>query len=315
MATFTITGLDVTEEFLSGFETGTITRTGQLVVSNIRAIEIATGADTYLSIDGSVTVTSVSSYRAIGTFGDATHIQIGPDGRVSSTAGDAIGGQIGSVFQLTNLGTILGGDDQLFGDDGNDLILAGDGNDSVFGGNGEDTINANAGDDTIFAQSGNDVLVGQDGADLLDGGAGNDILDGGAGNDILEGGSGNDILRGRGGEDDLAGGLGLDLLTGGQDADSFVFRSVAETVVGANRDQILDLEQGLDLIVVSGLSPGVFEFRGTSPFSPSGNPELRLFETPTGSTIVQIDTDGDGTQDAEIRVANVTGLTAEDFVL
>ncbi len=176
-------------------------------------------------------------------------------------------------------------------------------------------MNANAGDDTIFGEGGNDLLVGQDGSDALDGGDDNDILDGGNGDDVLEGGSGNDILRGRAGEDDLAGGLGLDLLTGGQDADSFVFRSIAETVVGAMRDQILDFEQGVDLIVVAGLSPGVFEFRGTSPFSPSGNPELRLFETPTGSTIVQIDADGNGSVDAEIRVANVTGLTADDFVL
>ncbi|MBV6638588.1 MAG: hypothetical protein KI788_22105, partial [Mameliella sp.] len=59
----------------------------------------------------------------------------------------------------------------------------------------------------------------------------------------------------------------------------------------------------------------VFEFRGTAGFAPSGNPELRLFETATGSTIVQLDVDGDGNADAEIRVANVTGLTADDFAL
>ena len=159
------------------------------------------------------------------------------------------------------------------------------------------------------------MLVGQDGSDQLDGGIGDDILDGGNGDDILEGGDDNDILRGRNGEDELAGGLGRDYLTGGQGADSFVFRSVAETVVGANRDQILDFEQGVDLIVVAGLTPGVFEFKGTAAFAPSGNAELRLFETPTGSTIVQMDTDGNGTVDAEIRVGGVTGLTADDFVL
>ncbi|MFC0158013.1 hypothetical protein ACFFKB_08590 [Mameliella alba] len=77
--------------------------------------------------------------------------------------------------------------------------------------------------------------------------------------------------------------------------------------MGALRNQVLDFEQGVDLIIVAGLSPGIFEFRGTAGFAPSGNPELRLFETPTGSTIVQLG--------AEIRVANVTGLTADDFVL
>ncbi len=208
-----------------------------------------------------------------------------------------------------------GGDDILNGDGGEDLILGGAGNDDIEGGADNDTINGNAGDDSIYGDGGNDVLVGQDGSDYLEGGDGLDTMDGGNGDDVLEGGSGNDILRGRAGEDNLAGGLGLDLLTGGQDADSFVFRSTAETVVGASRDQILDFEQGVDLIVVSGLSPGVFEFRGTAAFAPSGNPELRLFETPTGSTIVQFDTDGNGSVDAEIRVANVIGLTASDFVL
>ncbi|MBW4982973.1 hypothetical protein KZZ07_10510 [Mameliella sp. CS4] len=208
-----------------------------------------------------------------------------------------------------------GGDDNLIGGSGLDVILGGDGNDSIDAGPDADTAQGNAGDDTILGGTGNDLLLGQDGSDLLDGGSDNDTIDGGAGDDILEGGNGNDILRGRAGEDDLAGGLGRDFLTGGQDADNFVFRALAETVVGANRDQILDFEQGVDLIVVAGLSPGVFEFRGTAGFAPSGNPELRLVETATGSTIVQLDADGDGTQDAEIRVANVTGLTADDFVL
>jgi serralysin len=161
----------------------------------------------------------------------------------------------------------------------------------------------------------NDILVGQDGSDFLDGGGDNDTMDGGNGDDVLEGGDGNDILRGRNGEDELAGGLGRDFLTGGQGVDNFVFRALAETEVGANRDQILDFEQGVDLIVVAGLSPGVFEFRGTAAFAPSGNPELRVFETATGSTIVQIDGDGNGVADAEIRVGGVTGLTADDFVL
>ncbi len=208
-----------------------------------------------------------------------------------------------------------GGDDELLGANGNDRLLGGSGNDSMDGGTGNDTLSGNGGDDSMEGGDGGDILAGQDGADALDGGADADILDGGAGDNVLEGGSGDDILRGRSGDDQLAGGLGRDFLTGGESADSFVFRSTAETVVGAQRDQIIDFEQGVDLIIVSGLSPGVFEFRGTSPFAPSGNPELRLFETPTGSTIVQLDTNGDGTQDAEIRVANVTGLTAQDFVL
>ena len=229
-----------------------------------------------------------------------------------------LGGDSADMFHGGNDNDTLigrGGDDSIFGDAGDELILGGDGNDEIDGSADNDTMNGNAGDDSIQGGTGNDVLVGQDGSDFLQGGDDQDTLDGGAGDDILEGDDGNDILRGRAGEDDLAGGLGRDFLTGGSGADNFTFRSVAETVVGANRDQILDFEQGVDLIVVAGLTPGVFEFKGTAAFAPSGNPELRLFETGTGATIVQMDTDGDGVADAEIRVAGVTGLTADDFVL
>ncbi|ASP23606.1 leukotoxin (plasmid) [Antarctobacter heliothermus] len=208
-----------------------------------------------------------------------------------------------------------GGDDSLEGGSGDDFILGGADNDEINGGADNDTMNANAGDDTVYGEGGNDVLVGQDGSDLLDGGDNDDTMDGGNGDDTLEGGSGNDILRGRAGEDDLAGGLGLDYLTGGEGADNFVFRSIGDAGIGATRDQILDFEQGVDTIIIAGLSPGVFEFRGTAAFAPSANPEIRLNETATGSTIVQIDNNGDGTIDAEIRVGGVTGLTADDFVL
>ncbi|ASP23607.1 leukotoxin (plasmid) [Antarctobacter heliothermus] len=256
---------------------------------------------------------------------------LGDDLYQSTASGQVLGTVLGSGGNDTLVGgasadTILGGDqndkivgnggdDSLDGGNDNDFILGGTGNDEVLGGAGNDTLNAGGDNDTVYGEAGNDILVGQDGSDLLDGGDNDDTMDGGNGDDTLEGGDGNDILRGRAGEDDLAGGLGRDYMTGGEGADNFVFRALAGTVAGANRDQILDFEQGVDLIVVAGLSPGVFEFRGTSAFAPSGNPELRLNETATGSTIVQFDADGDGTIDAEIRVGGVTGLTADDFVL
>ncbi|WP_417208017.1 calcium-binding protein [Antarctobacter sp.] len=298
--------------------------------------------------DNTVRILNTGILESIGT-GNAVDIEGGTDvirnagqiiGNVFMGAGndlfDGTGGVVnGTVFGESGNDTLAGGenadaldgggdddllvgrggDDVLDGGTGNDMILGGAGNDDIDGGTNHDTLNGNAGDDTIFGNLGNDILVGQDGSDFLDGGNNEDTLDGGNGDDILEGGDGNDILRGRAGEDDLAGGLGRDFLTGGTGVDNFVFRSLAETVVGANRDQILDFEQGVDVIVVAGLSPGVFEFRGTTAFDPSGNPELRLNETATGSTIVQIDADGNGTIDAEIRVGGVTGLTADDFVL
>ncbi len=254
-----------------------------------------------------------------GAGADLIFAGAGSDTVTAGTENDTVRGGAGddTVFGGSGNDDIFAneGDDDLIGEGGNDFIQGGTGNDYIEGGANNDTLNGNADDDTLFGDGGNDVLVGQDGSDFLDGGANDDTMDGGDGDDILEGGDGNDILRGRNGEDDLAGGLGRDFLTGGQGADNFVFRALAETVVGANRDQIIDFEQGVDLIVVAGLSPGVFEFRGTAAFAPSGNPELRLVETATGSTIVQLDANGDGNADAEIRVANVTGLTADDFVL
>lgn len=197
-----------------------------------------------------------------------------------------------------------GGDDVLDGGAADDLILAGLGSDELLGGAGNDTMTGGGGDDSLSGQSEADVLVGQDGSDRLDGGDGNDTL---------EGGDGVDVLRGRAGEDELAGGLGLDFLTGGADADTFVFRTTAHAGTGATRDQILDFEQGSDLINVVSMSPGVFSFVGTDAFS--GPNQVRVIETATGSSIVQFDVNGDGTADAEIRVADVIGLTAEDFAL
>jgi hypothetical protein len=207
------------------------------------------------------------------------------------------------------------GADEILGGSSEDLLLGGDGDDSLDGGTEDDILNGGSGADTVEGGVGNDIVVGQDGADRLDGGFGNDTMDGGSGDDALEGGDGNDVLRGRAGEDELAGGLGRDYLTGGEGADIFVFRTTAQAGIGAQRDQVLDFQQGIDQINVVNMSGSVFEFIGTAAFAPSGNPELRLIETATGSTIVQFDTDGDGAADAEIRVANVTGLTELDFAL
>jgi serralysin len=201
----------------------------------------------------------------------------------------------------------------LTGDGGADHILAGLGSDVVYGGTANDTINGGGGDDTLDGGTQNDVLVGQDGSDLLYGDEGADTLDGGDGNDVLEGGADNDVLRGRAGEDELAGGLGLDFLTGGADADAFVFRTTAHAGIGATRDQILDFEQGLDLINVVSMSAGVFSFIGTDPFTAIN--QIRVIETATGSSIVQFNTDADLTAEAELRVGGVTGLTMDDFAL
>ncbi|WP_417211600.1 M10 family metallopeptidase C-terminal domain-containing protein [Antarctobacter sp.] len=242
------------------------------------------------------------------------------------------------------------GNDTLIGGEGADTLTGGFGDDWLVGGLGADVLDGSPGDsdtldysaatsgvtvrlwnntvsgdpvasgdtivnfENVVGGSGDDFIVGNLRANRLSGNGGNDTIIGSGGGDTLEGGAGIDILRGNAGMDVLIGGVGGDFLTGGTEADAFVF-AVGDTGIGAARDQIMDFEKGLDLIDVSGLSPAEFEFRGTALFAPSGNPELRLFETPSGSTIVMVDVDGDGVIDAEIRVAGVIGLAAEDFVL
>ena len=240
------------------------------------------------------------------------------NGDINGSAGDdtLVGGSASD--------TLLGGDDDdvIIGRAGDDLLDGGLGLDTVMGGAGDDEIdgasdsdvlNAGSGDDTVYGGTGNDILIGQAGNDLLEGEGNNDTLDGGAGDDVLEGGDGNDVLRGRSGEDELAGGLGLDFLTGGADADLFVFRSTGHAGLGATRDQILDFEQGVDLINVVSMTPGAFTFVGTGAFT--GANQIRVIETASGSSIVQFNTDADLAAEAEIRVGGVVGLTADDFAL
>ena len=70
------------------------------------------------------------------------------------------------------------------------------------------------------------------------GGDGDDILRGSAESDKLEGKDGDDVIEGRAGDDDLRGGRG---------ADDFIFGA------GHGKDYIGDFEDGVDVIVISGL--------------------------------------------------------------
>ena len=242
-----------------------------------------------------------------------------------------------------------GGDDTLEGGDGLDSLTGGLGDDRLIGGIGAEVLDGSPGDrdtldyseattaitlrlwnntvsgdtiasgDTILnfenaeTGSGADTLVGNHLNNQLTGNDEADTLTGSGGNDTLEGGAGGDVLRGGSGQDILYGGLGQDFLTGGTDADSFVFADMTETAVGAARDQILDFEQGIDRIELTSMSPGMFSFVGTGGFGAAN--QIRVIETAAGSSIVQINLDANLAADAEIRLANVTGLTADDFAL
>ncbi len=79
--------------------------------------------------------------------------------------------------------------------------------------NAANTVEADksGGDDTLFGGEGNDILLGLGGADSLHGGAGNDVLIGGSGKDVLMGGEGHDTILASAG-DMVFGGEGNDII-------------------------------------------------------------------------------------------------------
>jgi len=81
-----------------------------------------------------------------------------------------------------------------------------------------------------------------------DGGYGRDLLTGNHGRARLNGGRNADTLRAGADDDGLRGERGPGALSGGQGRDRFDFDSRFETRLGSRRDEIRDLERGVDLI-------------------------------------------------------------------
>ncbi|OEF50428.1 RTX toxin [Enterovibrio norvegicus] len=104
------------------------------------------------------------------------------------------------------------GDDRLYGEGGDDSLIGGDGNDVLSGGEGDDRMWGEDGDDLIHGGNGDDRLFGQNGNDTLEGGVGDDELRGGRGNDTLSGGDGDDLIFGQAGDDTIIAGAGDDEL-------------------------------------------------------------------------------------------------------
>jgi Ca2+-binding RTX toxin-like protein len=149
---------------------------------------------------------------------------------------------------------------------------------------GDDEIYGTGGADSIAALGGNDAVYGLGGADSLNGGAGDDVL---------------------------VGGTGRDTLTGGAGADLFRLESFADSAPGA-RDKILDFQQGLDRIDLSGTGVD-WTFIGSGAFTGEG--EQVRFTKGLTSTFIEADFDGDRIADLQIEVAGPLNLTVADFVI
>ncbi|MDN3713084.1 M10 family metallopeptidase C-terminal domain-containing protein [Paracoccus cavernae] len=176
-----------------------------------------------------------------------------------------------------------------------------------------------AGGDLIASGLNDDLVRGNGGNDLIWGGDGNDLVYGQTGNDTLYGNAGNDTLNRGAGSDRLIGGAGRDVLWGGNDAsrDTFVFSALIHSKVGAQRDVIQDFQHGVDVIELTTLDSNV-SVAGNQNFLFGGATAIAngvWYGSANGGVIVRGDINGDKVADFEIFVANVTSVTATDFLL
>ena len=141
-------------------------------------------------------------------------------------------------------------------------------------------------------------------------GSGNDALTGNDAANRLESGAGNDVLIGNGGNDVLIGGIGGDTLTGGAGADSFVYQSNADSAVGLGRDVITDFTRGSDRIDVTALNASTFI--GGALFSGAAG-QLRTVSF-DGTTIIELDSNGDRLADWQIELTGMVPLGYGDFL-
>ena len=228
-----------------------------------------------------------------------------------------------------------GGDDFLVGLDGNDNLNGGFGNDFLIPGSGTDFLNGGPDNDTVYyfgAWSGvwASLLFGGISGDAagdtylwvenLAGTNYTDYLQGDNAANVLSGGPGDDWLWGEDGDDKLDGGEGIDVLTGGAGADTFVFRHTSDTGASlTTADLIWDFDPSLDKVDLHLIDADTktdghqgFEFIGTADFTGPGQVRWSI----EGSeTVVWMNTDGDLTPDAAIRLTGAPLLGDSHFLL
>jgi Ca2+-binding RTX toxin-like protein len=209
------------------------------------------GADTIDASDADVGVTIVGgndsadgSDTLLGSFGDDVVFGNGGDDTMAAMTGNdtyvgGVGGDLIGDFPLFEEEQKIspafydaGGNDLVFGNEGDDTVVVSPGHDTVFGGQGNDSIEAfgnlrnlsdavsllaelpgslyfgNEGADTIAAFTDESVTIvggndSADGADLLFGGFSDDVIFGNGGNDSIDANEGNDTVIGGAGNDTM----------------------------------------------------------------------------------------------------------------
>ena len=138
-------------------------------------------------------------------------------------------------------------------------LYASDESETIYGYNDKaNIINALGGDDTIYGGNGNDTINGDDGDDALYGDSGDDTLYGGSGNDSIYGDYGNDTLIGGTGNDNLQGDYGNDtyIFSKGDGVDTIVDYGGSDTIKfnDFNQDDIKIKRELASLIITSKIS-------------------------------------------------------------
>jgi Ca2+-binding RTX toxin-like protein len=150
-----------------------------------------------------------------------------------------------------------GGDDDIYGTDGNDILVGKDGINQIFGGNGDDHIEGRDNDDVLIGDDGDDEILGGNGNDYIAGGNNDDLIYGedgddqilaGAGNDYIEGGSGDDKIEANDGNDIIYAGDGYDIIVAGSGNDYIEANDGNDSILGEDGDDIIVAGSGNDIV-------------------------------------------------------------------
>ncbi|WP_199805392.1 M10 family metallopeptidase C-terminal domain-containing protein, partial [Bradyrhizobium lablabi] len=153
------------------------------------------------------------------------------------------------------------------------------------------------------------------------GGSSNDKLTASDTGSTLSGGGGNDTLIGGAGNDRLIGGTGVDTMTGGASGDTFVFLLGESSATSGLHDRITDFLSGTDHIDLSGYdaisgtgSYDQFKFIATAGFSGAAGELNYFYNSSTGVTTLQGDTNGDGAADFAIDFTGNVIISLADLM-